>query len=1127
MKAGRPIEAVLSFRRAIAGGAGPAGHGAADARFRLGEALWQLGLVDDAVACWRNAAGVDAHALAPRLALAEALLTRGDYTDAQAIAAEALAIAPADLRAQASHAVAAAALGDTAAADEAARLLSARPELALLPSYAQPLAKAFDRALGMAATGSFPDSIQGFVGKLVPLAADMPAVLLAPVVADAFARNQAMLAEVLRKRAWVGGDIEPLRRIIVAVHPHDPALSGQLAETHAAMCAAEPLLMPSLWPARTGGASLRLAWLMPAPDSPMFASARAILVETARELEGCDADVSVLCFGSPDATRTAIVAPEDGYRIPAGRLSAASFAAIANPASISVARYLRLPPQPDANHARGLAGSDPDVLVDLAGLHAATGPFLAARPARHLWSMRTVRPGHSSALIERSFETAGELAREIRALRAGGFVPAASAQELTSWWDAAVRAHKQGDANAAAAGYARVLAAQPDHAPVHRLAAVLARERGEQDEAECEFAKAVALAPDDSDTRIAAARLALAMHRPERAATLLRAGLDRTPYRAPLWLALGDAELARRDGDAAARAFDQALRLVPADGQIYFNLGVAMQMSGALKEAAEAYQRAAILRPEFASAFFNLGVVFQEMGRTEAAGAAYRQALALNPQDAAAYKNLGEMLFASGRIDAWIANFRAFESHCPTALPLAVQALEVCQLTADHARLDRYLDGLRREQFPATSELELVDALEELLFLLLNFDVEPEMLQRFSATYDSAASHVYGTPGTTCVPRVPRRPGKLRIGYLSGDLRDHVMGKQMWQAVEHHDRDRFEINFYSTSDARDAWTEKFAGLADRFAVVARLGDAEAAKLICGDDLDLLVDLSTHTKGARPGILALKPARVQITHVASCGTVGLTAIDYKLTDRFADLPENQDFMKETLLPMDGCVYPWRNVAPAATHPFARPALGIKPDTFVIGAFVSPLKLSRRCMALWRDVLERVPRAMLAFSPNNAAQSPLYVRIAAAAGIAGDRLLFVPQGRDEHENQSRYEVVDAVLDTLPYGGVNGTMEALGMGVPVVTLVGKRHGERSTYSILANLGVLDTVAHGGREYADIAVRLATDAAFMAHVRDSIRAQVGHSVLTDAVAHTRNLEAAYLRAINERAPGVVAGAG
>ena len=462
--------------------------------------------------------------------------------------------------------------------------------------------------------------------------------------------------------------------------------------------------------------------------------------------------------------------------------------------------------------------------------------------------------------------------------------------------------------------------------------------------------------------------------------------------------------------------------------------------------------------------------------------------------------------------------------NCPTALALAVQALEVSQLTGDYARLDSYLEGLRRESFPASDELELVDALEELLFLLLNFDVEPEMLHRFAATYDTAAKHVYGMPQP---PQLPRRPGKLRLGYLSGDLRDHVMGKQVWQAVQHHDRGRFELFFYSTTAIRDAWTEKFAGIADRFEVVARLDDVQAAALIARDDLDLLVDLSTHTKGARPGILAHKPARVQITHIASCGAVGLSAIDYKLTDSFADLPENQAFMLETLLPMEGCVYPWRSVAPAATHPIQRNSLRIAEDTIVIGAFVGPLKLSRRCLALWRDVLERLPGAKLAFSPNDAAQRPLYMQMAAAAGIAADRLLFLPQGRDENENQSRYTLVDFVLDTLPYGGVNGTMEALAMGVPVVTLVGKRHGERSTYSILANLGVLDTVAQGGREYVDIAVRLATDDAFMGKVRNAIRANLGHSPLTDMVSHTRHLEAAYLHALAERAPETLAGAG
>jgi predicted O-linked N-acetylglucosamine transferase (SPINDLY family) len=174
-------------------------------------------------------------------------------------------------------------------------------------------------------------------------------------------------------------------------------------------------------------------------------------------------------------------------------------------------------------------------------------------------------------------------------------------------------------------------------------------------------------------------------------------------------------------------------------------------------------------------------------------------------------------------------------------------------------------------------------------------------------------------------------------------------------------------------------------------------------------------------------------------------------------------------------------------------------------------------------LWRDVLQRVPDAVLVFSPLQPSLRTVYQRICAAAGIEVRRVAFVPQGRDDAENQARYRLIDFVLDPLPYGGVNGTLEALDMEVPVVTLVGRRHAERTSYSILANLGVTDTVATTGGEYVDIAVRLATDRAFASGLRTRIRAALAHSALTDMPQHARNLEQAYVRALRERVPGVV----
>ncbi|MGH8799690.1 MAG: tetratricopeptide repeat protein, partial [Casimicrobiaceae bacterium] len=595
------------------------------------------------------------------------------------------------------------------------------------------------------------------------------------------------------------------------------------------------------------------------------------------------------------------------------------------------------------------------------------------------------------------------------------------------------------------------------------------------------------------------------------------------PQAAALWRALGLAELGHGHGRPARAAFDRALASDPGDAETHYNRGVALQVEKKRYAALNAYRRALALAPDLAAASYNAGVVLRELGRPEAAIAAFERVIAQVPAHVAAHNALCETLHEGGRLDDWLRAFGRFEAHCPDALPLAVQALEACQYRADFVALDRYLDRLRRDAFRPAGETELADCLETLLFLILYFDVEPADVLGLYRAYAAVAPRVYGPPVALAATR---RTGRIRIGYLSGDLRDHVMGKMMWEAVRRHDRGRFELFFYSLSAVGDEWTARYRALGDPFTSIAQATEREAAARIAEDDLDLLVDLATNTRGAKPGILALKPARVQITHVASAGVVGLRTIDFKLTDAFADLPGNQADQLETLLPMDGCVYPYRHVAPAAVHPYRRDRLGIAADAVVIAAFVNPMKLSRRCLALWREVLDRIPRAWLAMSPLASGAGDAQRRLFDVAGIARERTIVLPAGRGDAESRARYHVVDFALDPLPYGGVNGTLEALDMGVPVVTLCGRRHGERSSYSILANLGVLETVAQSGSDYVAIAARLADDRAFVEKVRAAIRAGLAKSALTDMDAHTRHLEQAYLAALGQRYPAALAGA-
>ena len=268
--------------------------------------------------------------------------------------------------------------------------------------------------------------------------------------------------------------------------------------------------------------------------------------------------------------------------------------------------------------------------------------------------------------------------------------------------------------------------------------------------------------------------------------------------------------------------------------------------------------------------------------------------------------------------------------------------------------------------------------------------------------------------------------------------------------------------------------------------------------------------------------------MQITHVASAGTVGLSTIDFKLTDRYADVPENQAFQLETLLPMEGCVYPYRHVAPATEHPFHRAALGIAADAVVIGAFVSPLKLSRRCLALWREVLARIPRARLAFSPVDPALRAIYERLFAAAGIAPDRCAVPAAGtrRRREPGALRARRLRARPDAVRrrqrhargarHGRAGG--HAAGPAARRAHVVfdprqsrRDRHGrdERHANTWTSRCGSPPT----RRSCATCAAR--------------IRAGLAASPLTDMPAHTRALERAYLAALAARAPEVLADAG
>ncbi|TMH63593.1 MAG: hypothetical protein E6H48_19255, partial [Betaproteobacteria bacterium] len=445
------------------------------------------------------------------------------------------------------------------------------------------------------------------------------------------------------------------------------------------------------------------------------------------------------------------------------------------------------------------------------------------------------------------------------------------------------------------------------------------------------------------------------------------------------------------------------------------------------------------------------------------------------------------------------------------------------------ARAARRMGGVQREEravaaalsYPyARGDSELV---AEAVGHMQYHDVSRESLLELYRTYDRVVRAELEAAGDA-LPLAPMTPRKIanddrriRIGYLSADFRQHVMGEILAPVLALHDRSRFEIRLYSIAPAanEDALTERLRVAADDFVCLSDDDDPAAARKIAADDLDLLVELMAHSAYSRPGIMARKPARVVATHLGSHGALGLASVDYKITDAVADVPENAAFQLEALLPLSVCVLPLR----AFREPIARTSraeLGIAPDAIVCATFVAAQKLSPRCLALWREFLAAVPKAMLLFSPQRDDDRTALGRRLEGFGIAASRVHFIA-----YEMQSlhdRYALADLALDTLPYSGGDTTVAALSAGVPVATRIGSRHAERMSASILVHAGLNALVADSDQRYVELAIRLATDCAFRSAQRDAIRLALARSALTDPAVYAHALETAYIRALTEK---------
>lgn len=626
--------------------------------------------------------------------------------------------------------------------------------------------------------------------------------------------------------------------------------------------------------------------------------------------------------------------------------------------------------------------------------------------------------------------------------------------------------------------------------------------------------------------------------------------------------------------DEAESTLKKAVELKPDYAEAHNNLGVVYKSNNKLSEAIDSYKQAIVLKPDYAEAYYNLGNAYQVINRLDEAIGQYDKALQLLPNYAEALNNKGFLLYRKGQLDdaedllkrslavfkdnpealnnlgmtlCQKKKFAEAEEFIKQALSLKPEYPEAyCNLGIVYLNNNRLSDALQALQRSVDMKPDYGEGYFHLANVLLEngkVDKARECLQNALAptqpVFATARSNLLfvmnychgvtqeeiyneslkwapvqkGEEGTQYhFKNVVQKDRKLKIGYVSGDFREHSVAFFLEPVLQSHDRESFEIYCYSKVKNRDVFTERFQFLSHHWIDITGLSDEEVTERVREDRIDILVDLAGHTAENSLAAFAFKAAPLQVTWLGYPNTTGLAAMDYRFTDAIAD-PEGVDdrfYSEERVRLPHGflCFQPDEEFPPISPPPCTTKG------HITFGSFNTLPKITHQVVKVWSMILKKVPGSRLILKARQFRFPETrgdFRRLFNEQGIDDSRIDMYSLTESRHEHLAMYNQVDICLDSFPYNGTTTTCEALWMGVPVITIAGEHHAGRVGASLMHQAGLEELVADSIEEYIDLAVRMAADAESLIEMRQIMREELLGSKLMDRNLFTGSLEETY----------------
>jgi protein O-GlcNAc transferase len=667
---------------------------------------------------------------------------------------------------------------------------------------------------------------------------------------------------------------------------------------------------------------------------------------------------------------------------------------------------------------------------------------------------------------------------------------------------------KTGQHDAALASYDEALRLNPELAEAHLDKGTIHLSARRLNDALSCYDNALAVRSDFAEAWLGRCYALIQLGRFDDALAAVDKALALRPDFADAWVGRGNALLDCNRLEEAAAAYDRALEARPDFAPAWSGHGNVLFRSGRHSEAAAAFGRAVAADSTFAEAWLGRGALALSLGRHEEAITALDQALASNANLPNAWLVRGQAHYLEKRYDTALADWNKALALNPDQPGVAAACLRIRMHHCNWAGFEAACESAR-------ASVRNAGLVAPFMFVAIP-STPPEQLQ-------SARRWVAGNFRSAPVTQGKRSDhGRVRIAYLSADFHQHATARLMAGVFEQHDRSRFEVTGVSIGpNDRSAMRRRIEAAFERFVDAKAHGDDQIAELIRTLNVDILVDLKGYTQDARTGVLARRPAPIQVNYLGFPGTIGADFIDYIIADRDV-IPEHEfDCYAEKVVWLpDSYQANDRNRAIAETAP-PRAEHGLPQAAFVFCCFNDNYKITPAVFSCWMRILLAVPDSVLWLFEENAIAAENLRREAAARGVAPERLVFA-RSLPNAEHLARHRCADLFLDTLPYAAHTTASDALWTGLPVLTCLGETFAGRVGASLLNAIHLPELITTTAGAYEKLAIELAGDPSRLADIRARLARHRLTTPLFDTAGFTRHLEAAYLAMIERLQAGL-----